>query len=702
MSVSLLRAALLSASVISVAVPAAAESPRKVPLVEQIHGIAVPDEYRWMEDPANKEEMVKWVEAEGARTRAKLDAMPVRAEFEKLIADSSSGLARIGSYSRAGGTEAYTRANASTPVPLLYVRVAGAEKMFLDPGAGGDKLATINEYQLSPDGKYIAVNVASAGAELTNIQIYEVASGAKVGAPIERIWGEFTLGFLPGGKIVYTQIAETPVDASDPMQGMTAWVRDLAGGTPTKVLGGSVGGANIAPKEFPLLVGSPSSPFVIGIGGGARADNPAWVATAAAVAAGKPEWKPVATLADKVQGFGLRGDDLFLSSTKANGAGEIMVHKLAADGAMGPATIVFAGRPDLIITSLVTAKDGVYVSAQTDGVGRIFFSRDGRSPYAELTLPFEGDLFLDFDRSGTGAVFTMSGWFNNSRAYQLLDGKVIDTGLASENWSGAADFISERKEAVSADGTKVPMVVLRSKKAVPAGGVPTLVEAYGGYGINTATPFYFRDGMAWIAKGGAIAFCGTRGGGERGRDWHEAGRGPNKPRGQEDLIACARTLTAAGIAPKQGPVSYGASMAGALVPVAALRAPDAFGAMITGVGVVNMARIGAAENGANQFDEVGNPADPAQFKDLLAMDAYHQLLSAKAIPDTMMTIGLTDRRVAPWMSAKFVARAHDRFPGMVMLRSEKDAGHGIGTAETTRRSQIADMWTFAWSQQMPE
>lgn len=689
--------ALCGASMTAAAVHA--DDARKVPLTETVHGIVLQDEYRWMEDPANKDEMVKWVEAEGEATRAKLDAMPERAEFLKLIEQTSSELMRATGYQRAGNVEVYQRATAKDSVPKLFARIGGKEKLLLDPQAGGDKLATVNNYQLSADGKLIGVNVGSGGAELTSIQIYDVATGAKVGGPIDRIWGEFELSFLPGNKIAYTQISESP-PGGDPMQGMTAYVRDIDGGTPVAVLGGDIGGAALEAKEFPLLYVPEASPFVVAIAGGARADSPAWVAPAAAVAAGKPEWKSVATLDDKVQGLGLRGNDLFTSSTKTNSAGELIVRTLSADGTPGPATVVFSGKPDLIITNGAVASDGVYVSAQTDGITRLFYSKDGRRDFTEIKMPFDGDMFaLGTDRTGKGISFGLSGWLTNNRFYTVRNGKIADTGIAGENWSGVGDYTSEQFEAVSADGTKVPLAVVRSRKAIPAGGVPTLVEAYGGYGINTATPYYFRDGMSWLAKGGALAFCGVRGGGERGRDWHEGGRGPNKPKGQQDLIACAETLTAKGIAPKRGPVSFGASMAGTLVPGAALRKPEVFGGMITAVGIVNATRIGAAENGANQFAEMGDPADPQQFRDLLAMDAYQQLLSAKGIPESLMIIGLNDNRVAPWMSAKFVARAHGRFPGRVFLRSEKDAGHGIGTAEAVRRGQTADMLAFAWNQE---
>jgi prolyl oligopeptidase len=169
----------------------------------------------------------------------------------------------------------------------------------------------------------------------------------------------------------------------------------------------------------------------------------------------------------------------------------------------------------------------------------------------------------------------------------------------------------------------------------------------------------------------------------------------------EDLAACARALTAAGIAPPHGPLITGGSMGGTLVPTAALSDPAAFGGMITSVGVVNASRIGAAENGANQFDEMGDPSDPQAFRDLVAMDAYQMIpASAAPPPPTLMVIGLNDRRVAPWMTAKWVARARAKWPeAPIFLRGDADSGHGIGSAEDVRRSEAADTYAFAWAQQ---
>ncbi len=675
--------------------------PRAVPLTETVHGIALGDEYRWMEDPATKAEWAGWVRSEGQRTRAMLDTAPVRAQFAELITSTSSSLTREGGYQRAGATEIFARTLPGEQVPKLLVRDAKGTRVLIDPPkALGNDLAAMGAYTLSPDGKTVGVHLSAGGSEVGSVKFYDTATGKEAYPEIPHMWGERSAVFLPGGMIAYTQLADQPVEG-DPLKGMITWLRPLAGGTPVKLLGVGTPGTDLGIAEFPSISYSRLSPFVLGYGGGARADFNLYASPRGALLAGKPRWVKIASLDDRNNGAAMLGNRLYLVTSKTNSARDVVVRTLDAAGRAGPARLVLKGTDKLIINDVTATSDGLYVLAASDGVQRVLFAPGGTGAMREVPMPFEGTQFA-YSADGTedSLILGLTGWTRNGTTYRVRGGKIVPTGIESGVWSGTKDLSVERYEAVSADGTKVPLVVTRLKSA--SGRVPTLVEAYGGYGIDTSTPFYNRTGMAFIAKGGAMAYCGVRGGGERGRAWHEGGRGPNKFRGQEDLIACAETLTAKGIAPLQGPVSIGSSMGGALVPGAALRKPAAFGGMVTRVGIVNASRIGAAESGANQFAEMGDPAVPQQFKDLVAMDAYQMIPTASSLPPTMMVIGMNDHRVAPWMTAKFVARARAKWPNAsIWLRSDDKAGHGMGSTEDVRRDESADIFAFAWINQQP-
>jgi len=143
----------------------------------------------------------------------------------------------------------------------------------------------------------------------------------------------------------------------------------------------------------------------------------------------------------------------------------------------------------------------------------------------------------------------------------------------------------------------------------------------------------------------------------------------------------------------------GGSMGGALMGPAGLKRPDLFRSAVIEVGILNPTRLEAAPNGANQYGEMGDPTTEAGFKGILLQDAYQMLGAAKDMPDTLLTIGLNDNRVAPWMSAKYAARALEKFGDkrLVLIRADTEQGHGIGSNRELVIQEYADVYSFVFS-----
>lgn len=682
----------------SLATAATVPPPAAVPLTETTFGQTLTDEYRWMEDPTKAAEMSAWVKAESAEARKVLEALPERAGFAAKLQEVSSGLTRIRDVQMANGVTLFRRTQAGDKVAKLLVSSGGKERILIDPNLASGSVSAIGSVSLSPDGKLVAAHISNGGSEVGTIQLYDTATGNKVGTPFENIWGEFRIGWLGGDLVSYTAMAPAG-ENPDQMLNMRAYVKRLSDNGTGKLLFGPGGsGPAIAAKEFPIIGTASGTDWTVAGAVGARADQQYWVARTDRLTGDSVGWRQVAALDDKITSPALFGDTLLLWTTKTNGTGTIVARELS-DAAIGEPVTVFEGNERLIVSNMAAGKDGVYIAAMTDGTTRLFYSKDAKK-FDEVKLPFAGGELIDFASrpDGKGILMSYSGWLSNLRALAVENGKVSDPGYASDTWEGAKAFTVDNLEAKSADGTVVPLVVVRPGGAVPEDGLPTILEGYGGYGFSTASPVYFRDFMAWIARGGAMAYCGIRGGGERGRAWHEGGRGPNKPNGHADYIACAETLKAKGYAPAKGVVATGTSMGGTLVPPAVMKRPDLFAGLVPRVAMLNPTRIGAAANGANQFDEVGDPATPEGFKALVAMDSYQMLLTAKSIPPTLIPIGLNDKRVSPWESAKFAARAKAKFGATqtIWLRAETDGGHGIGTSEDARVAEAADTFAWAW------
>src|SRR5207237_3836089 len=128
--------------------------------------------------------------------------------------------------------------------------------------------------------------------------------------------------------------------------------------------------------------------------------------------------------------------------------------------------------------------------------------------------------------------------------------------------------------------------------------------------------------------------------------------------------------------------------------------PDLFGAAVIQVGVNNALRAETTSNGVPNIPEFGSVRTEDGFRALLAMDAYTKVKDGEKYPAAMLTTGINDPRVEPWMSAKMAARlqAASSSGKPILLRIDFDAGHGIGSTKKQRNEELADVYAFLFQQ----
>jgi len=674
--------------------------PAAAPVHETVFGHAIDDPYRWMEDPARLTDVQAFIRAASAHTVPQLAALPGRAALRDRIAAGMNAGVRYGDVRQGGTALFYRRTDPSAQLAKLVVRTAdGRERILYDPEATTPRGGAIGTYSVSPDGRTVAIQTSGGGGEVGPIRFYDIATGREYPDRLEPVWGEFDAQWLDNQTVAYTRITAT--GDADQMQNMRVFLHRLGERSDGAALLGSSVDASpaFAPQEFPLVQAVETSDWVFGGGVGARADSRVFVARRADLIRGRPAWRVIGGYEDRLNGSALSGDTLYLFTTIAAPNGEIRALDLARGQNLAQARVVMPAS-NLVIVSIAAGDDGLYILGQTDGISRLFFLRNGAPRAVEVRLPLQGNaVVVQPAGPGRGVTFGMQDWFTAPRWFRARGAAVTPLGLDSASYAGLRGARQIRETATSADGTRVPMAILLPPGR-RAGPLPLLLEGYGSYGVNTAEPYYAQNVFGLVESGGAVAFCGTRGGGERGRAWHEGGRSANKPNAHADLIACGERLVAMGLTTPNRMTVMGTSAGGLLAPPAALRRPDLFGALISNVGIVNPTRLAQAENGANQFGEMGDPNTEAGFNALLAQDSYQMLATARDIPDTLLIVGLNDHRVAPWFSAKFAARALDRFGSrrLVLIRTDPEAGHGIGTARDRQIEQYADMFAFVLSQ----
>jgi len=173
----------LLACALLVSLPALAADPpvaRKVDVVDHVFGVAIPDPYRWMEGE-NNSEFDAWLKAQGAASRARLDALPTLDAWRTKLAAAAGATTKQSGHTLVGGRMFFLRAPAGKEAMLMTREADGSERVLFNPIAvqGG---ASIGGYSVSPDGGKVAVNVGYGGNEIGEIALFDVATSKRLPA----------------------------------------------------------------------------------------------------------------------------------------------------------------------------------------------------------------------------------------------------------------------------------------------------------------------------------------------------------------------------------------------------------------------------------------------------------------------------------------------------------------------------------------
>jgi prolyl oligopeptidase len=202
--------------------------------------------------------------------------------------------------------------------------------------------------------------------------------------------------------------------------------------------------------------------------------------------------------------------------------------------------------------------------------------------------------------------------------------------------------------------------------------------------------------MAWLEQGGVIAVANLRGGGEYGREWHEAGRLANKQNVFDDFIAAGEYLIDNHYTGKDQLAIEGRSNGGLLVGAVVNQRPDLFAAALPAVGVMDMLRFDQFTAGRYWVDDYGYPDREADFNILRGYSPYHNIRSGVDYPAILVTTADTDDRVVPGHSFKYAAalQAARIGPKPHLIRIETRAGHGSGKPTDKLIDEYADSYAF--------
>ena len=699
---------------------AAAGSPPATPkasVTDAYHGVEVSDDYRWLEnwDDPNVQ---AWSAAQNAYAHSVLDHLPgVEAIREQVTKLRKIQIPRHFALAYEGGTLFALRYQPPKQQPFLVAMKSeddtASARVLLDPNAldpkGG---SSIDWYKASPDGKLVAVSLSEGGSESGNVHVYDAATGKPVGEVIARVnygTGGGSLAWdADGTGFYYTRY---PREGERPAADMDSYLQVYHHriGTPVERDRYEVG------KDFPRIAEieldrSPNGRWIL-----ANVANGDGGEFAQYLRASDGRWTQLSRFEDQVVDAVFGPDEsIYLLSRAGAPRGKLLRLSLRDTGAQGPSLAQ--------ATQLVPQGEGViqFEYAGANGIvpadTRLFLIEGIGGPERvrifDLTGKEIGTLPVP-PVSAVQQVLALRGRGQDTVLYQTASylqpatwrrwapgaggaGQESPTALSRPWPVDFSDAEAVREDAISKDGTHVPLTIVRRKGTKLDGKNPTLLTGYGGFGISL-TPGFDSGRRVLLDRGGILAIANLRGGGEFGEEWHRAGNLAGKQHVFDDFIACAEHLVKAGYTTPQRLAIEGGSNGGLLMGAALTQRPDLFRAVVSHVGIYDMLRVELSPNGAFNVTEYGTVQDPEQFRTLYAYSPYHHVQEGTKYPAVLFLTGANDPRVDPMQSRKMTARLQ-AVGANALLRTSGNTGHGFGTPLDERIDQEVDVDAFLFDQ----
>lgn len=667
--------------------------------IDHYFGTAVADPYRWMEE-LESPELRTWIDAENTLTRDYLDALPTRKALRTRMEDLSD-YERFSLPQRFGTRFFYTRNSGLQNQAVLYWTegLEGAPQVLFDPNtASSDGTVALAGLSISEDGQFAALALAEAGSDWKSIRVRNVATGVDLGDRIE--WTKFS----------------TP-----------AWLHDSSGffysGYDAPPGGDPLKAVNHFAKLYFHRMGQPQGEDTVVF---ERPDDAELFLHAGVSDDGRYLWihqsrgtSPNNELAYLDLGESLRDvtapvhqliDTADASYSPIGNVGTRVLIQTTLDAANGRVLALDLTRPardewqsvlaerssKLESVSLVDRK--LIADYLIDAHTAIeIFTEDGE-PLHILQLPGIGSAGgFSGHRDDTETFYTYTDFTAPGVIYRLDLTTYTSTIYREPNVTfDRSKFTTKQVFVSSMDGTQVPLFLTYRNDLPLDGNNPTLLYAYGGFGISL-TPAFSPTTIAWLERGGIYAQACLRGGGEYGEAWHAAGTKLQKQNVFDDFTACAEFLVRERYTSRSRLAIQGGSNGGLLVGAMLTQHPDLFAAANAAVGVMDMLRFDQFTIGWGWKQDYGAPSEvEAEFHALLAYSPLHNLHSGTAYPATLITTGDHDDRVFPAHSFKFTAEMQYDQAGEapVLIRVETRAGHGGGMPLSKRLDVAADTFAF--------
>jgi len=670
-------------------------------VVEDYHGIAVADPYRWMED-LDSAQTRAWVSAEGKLTDEYLASIKEREPLRKRIATLYE-YEKFGTPFHDGGRYFYTHNSGTQEQSVLYAaqRLGAEARIVLDPNTlSPDGKLIVTDYVVARDGRHLAYGVSEAGSDWTDWRVRDLETGTDL-PDAARYTKYYKPQFSHDSRGFYYSAFPAP------RAGQELAAQDSGNAVYYHALGTTANADRLIfsdgghpDRQYEPHLSNDGRWLVLACGEGEVGDKGVEDIYLIDTAAAMP--KAVQVTSGFEAAYIYVGADAgrlyFLTTLNAPNGRIVSIDPQHPERARWQEVIPEGTDAiDLTETSVTLVGHQLLVRTLHDAHNQVLiYGLDGAA-HGEVRLPGTGTARGFEGRPQDEETFyAFTDLITPPTVYRFdLRSRQSTLFRAPKVAFDRSQFEERQVFYPGKDGTRIPMLLSYRKGLELNGHNPVLLYGYGGFGISLL-PAFQPARIAWLELGGVYAIANIRGGGEYGDKWHRQAIRTHKQVVFDDFIAAAEWLIAQHYTSTPELAIFGGSNGGLLVGACVTQRPELYGAAVAAVGVMDMLRFDKFGQGAGWTGDYGSPQDRDDFKALYAYSPVHNIRSGTKYPATLIITGDHDTRVMPMHSFKFVAslQSAQAGPAPVLLFLEGASGHGGGKKTSQAIDQSASVYAF--------
>ncbi len=668
------------------------------PVVEALHGVDVPDPYRWLED-GDDPRVQAWVAQRNAAFDDATDPLPQRAWLEGRLKHlwryDDETVARP---CLVGERSIYRTRAADQDKWVVHLRTgAGTERVVLDPNTW-EATETLASFAPSPDCSLAVYGVARAGDEDPVLRVLDLDT-LEVLPDSFRGWRQGGVSWEADSSGLY--YAARPLEGEVPSDEHFYWHRSWHHELGTDAAADELVAFDPSVKETYNSARVSEDGRWLVVGRSTFNANALWLTDLE----GDGEPVRVTDELDAEFGADVVGDQLVLVTDLDAPRYRVMSASVSDPAREGWIELIAEHETD-VLQSVAAIGGKLYATYLHDAQTRIaVYELDG-TYLRDVPLPGIGSARVSGLASRPEVWVEFESFARPPTTYRYdVDADRLDAVRSPSVPVEAALIDAIEVSQVrypSRDGTEITMFVIQQRGQARDGSTPFLLTGYGGFNISRL-PRFSTTLLTWIEAGGGVAIPNLRGGGEYGQAWHEAGMREHKQNVFDDFLAAAAWLEAEGYAGRERLAIAGGSNGGLLVAAAVTQEPERFRAVLCQVPLTDMVRFHRFGLANIWSEEYGSAEEPSQLPYLFAYSPYHHTARGTDYPAVLVTGSANDARTDPAHARKFMAalRYADADFGMeepILLHQQTDSGHGGGVGVDVRADQLGRHYGFLMAQ----